>query len=372
MACFAAFALSSTALCAQTTWVKNNHALELTGVIQTMYNHRFYEHTATDQKKNRFLLDDARLQLNGKIKSKWAYQVELNMADLVRVVVDKNQYTPIINANVAYTKLSNIEIKVGYQRIPFSVSSMTPFFYSAFLQRPEMARGDFFSRRDVGVVIDYSVLNECLSATAGVFTGMGEQSLLGDNDASGAPEYTARIAYSYPSKYRYRDIDLYGTPTPQVRIGANARYANKRSNTGADYGMKTINGEKYLYGADFSFQYQHFAAQFEILQARLQHRVPTTTEIAYNTNYQLAGGIAAQISYAVPQVRSSLALRYDDFNPNDLVLGDMARTVSVGYVYFIDDYKTAFRVHYFKRLADGTNAKAFTDDQIRAALQFTF
>jgi hypothetical protein len=355
---------------AQTTFVKGNSSLELSGVLQVSYNYRLNDAANLDYKKNHFGCDAARIALNGIVKNKWQYEFQLDLASLSGLAIDKGASSPLINLYVAYTGIENLIIKAGYQRIAFSNSSMTPFFYAAYLQRPEMMRGDFFARRDVGVSLETSLLNQCLTLNAGAFTGLGEQSLLDDNDASGQLEYTARADYAYPSKYRYRDYDLAGSPALMFRIGANGRYANKRAFSGADL-IRTIDGEKYLYGGDFCLQYAHFSAQFEILQARLQLRNPATLA-AFHTTFKRAGGVIGQLNYTIPALRSGISVRYDDFNPNDLVLGDGRPTVSAAYAYFISDYRAMLRVQYWHRLKDANAPQAWGDDQVRAALQFMF
>ena len=360
---------------AQTTLANGNSSVQLSGIVQMGYNQRFYDTTLVkDYKKNRFFLDDARIALSGKVRGKFEYELQVNLADFSKVVIDRGQSAPLINAFVDYTAIKNLSIKVGYQRIPFSAASLTPFYYSVWLQRPEIARGDFFARRDIGVVLKTTQFNQRLNVEAGAFSGMGEQSLWGDNDASGRLEYGGRIDYSYPSKFRYRDCDLNGTPVPMVRVGANARYANKRSATGPTYLMKTIDGEKLLYGADVAFQYQHFTAQAEFVQAKLSHRTLTSSEVQYNTPYTMAGGINAQLTYTVPSIKSCFAVRYDNFNPSDLIIGDLVSTASIGYAYFINDYRTVLRAHYFKRLNEATTftGQGYTDDQVRFAIQFMF
>ena len=356
----------STAAFAQTTLVKGNSAIELSGVLLMSYNYRLNDATNLDYKKNRFMCENARISVNGVVKNKWEYELQLDLAAIGRPAPN----SPLINAYVTYTGIENLSIKAGYQRVAFSNSSMTPFYYAAYLQRPEMIRGEFFSRRDVGVSLETDALNQCLTLTAGAYTGLGEASLLGDNDASGQLEYAARAAYAYPSRYRYRDYDLTGSPALMFRVGANGRYANKRSFTGADL-LRTIDGEKYLYGGDFCVQYRHFSAQFELLQARLQYRNPATLA-PFNTTYRQAGGVIAQLNYTIPALRSGISVRYDDFNPNDLALGDARPTLSGAYCYFINDYRAMLRLQYWHYLKDSTATAPWADNQIRAALQFMF
>lgn len=241
---------------AQLTLTNVHHALEITGLLSTYYNDRVLKSGEVDEKKDRFKLRDAIIQLEGRIGNLWEYELQADFADLAANsanVLPDPENLGIMDAYIRYKGISNTEITFGYQRLPYGRSSLMPFAFSPYWQRVEYTRGDLFSRRDVGLTLNRSFWNERINVYAGVYTGLGELSLIGDNDPSGKLEYIGRAEFAFPSKQKIRDIDVNLTPEPTFMIGANARYTNKRLPLGEDfpqfargeYGIKVVNGEKF-------------------------------------------------------------------------------------------------------------------------------
>jgi hypothetical protein len=364
---FLAFPFSTMA---QLSINNGSHSLEITGGVTTFYNHRFYPKTATDLKKNRFGLRDAQLQLEGRIGTKYEYEFQADFADIFSTINDAEN-PGLMDANFTYKGLKYVEIKTGYQKINYSRSSMVPFIYSPFFQRAEMVRGELFSRRDVGVTLQSSILKQLVNIYGGVYSGLGETILKGDNDASGKPEYAGRVDLAYPSRFRYNDIDSRDTPIPMFVIGANARYAEKNVSLGEDFQIKTVAGKKSLYGMDMAFQYRGFSAQYEIHQMKAY---PTSTRplLGYDTDYLRAGGYAIHANYFSKKLKSLVAIRYDEFNPTDLVVGNTMNTISYAFNYFINGSNSVIKVQYWQRLKQDNINTQWNDDQIRVGWVLLF
>ena len=362
------FMISSPSLHAQFTFVGGNNALEIGGWITSSYTKRFYPLTNTNHKKDAFSIDNARISFTGFKKNQMEYQLELNIASIDAAVKDITA-TPLVNANITFKQIKYFNVKVGYQKLPYSFNSMTSEAHSPFSHRSEISRGDIFARRDVGVLFFRDFLNQTLNIYAGTFTGMGEQSILG-NDASGKLEYMARIDYSYPSKYRWRFIDMVHTPVPQLMVGLNGRYSNKQSFSGTDL-IKTIDGEKYVYGADFNFMFQGFSMQLESEQIRLQPR-DLTLLTPFGLNHYLTGGWSAQMNYYAKQIKSVVAVRYDDYNPSNIILNDNRPSLGIAYNYMFNGYKSMMKLNYNYRLPSAKGLPKWKDDQVSISYQWLF
>jgi hypothetical protein len=76
-------------------------------------------------------------------------------------------------------------------------------------------------------------------------------------------------------------------------------------------------------------------------------------------------------NYTARKINSVFALRYDVFNPSDLVQFDARKTLSIGYDFMMDGFNSVIKLHYFKRLKDGT-IDPWSEDQIRIGWQFKF
>lgn len=353
---------------AQYTLVKPNGYLELSGYVVGFYNQRFYTAADKSHAKNRFAMDYVVIRLDGNVNRRWNYQLQLNNAALFDPSTSDGF---LMDAYVAYNSLvDNLEIKAGYTKIPFCRSSLVSNTESPFIQRPEVTRGAF-TRRDVGTTLRYSLLNKKINLYAGAYTGMGSQSLLGDNDAGGHLEYAGRIETSFPTRYRKTEIDLIHSALPVVALAADVRYANKNTDYGPNYPYEVLNGKKLSYSADADFCFQGFSFHGEWLAFRM---TPVNKSYLYGkaTDHFFAKGVIAAANYYVKKYKTVMALRYDGFNTNDLISGDNANTISYGLNYLFDGLRSCMKLQFCQRLKDPAAAKVWSRDQVRIAYQLQF
>lgn len=371
---FAILMISSFGSFAQLSLNNGKHVMEVGGAVTSYYNQRFYSGTVSDHKKDRFGLRDAQIQLKGRVKKQFEYQLQFDIADVISGAAVADAENPgLMDAYLVYTGFKIFEIKVGYGKLPFSRSVMCSFFNSPYFQRPEMCRGGVFSMRDAGVTITKSFWKQRVNVYGGVYSGMGETILNGgDNDLSGNPEFVGRVDVAYPARYRYADFDLVHVPIPMFVVGLNGRYANRGANSGADYGIRTLDGQKTTYGIDISFQYQGLSAQFEAIQAYCVPNDKLYLMQGLNTTYFKAGGIYATLSYHSKLLRSVISARYDEYNPNDLTIGDTQKTMSFAYAYLIKGWNSSIKVQYWYRLQREDIKKPWTDDQLRIGWSLQF
>jgi hypothetical protein len=389
----------------QISLTNGQHNLEISGTISTFYNQRFYTegnpenriddnpNLPFDKGKDRFALRDAQFQFEGRVGKDWEYELQIDFADLVNTT-DVGENPGLMDAWAQYKGLKILDIRAGYQKIPYSRNSLVPFIYSPFWQRSEMTRGEFFSRRDIGITLEKALWNQRVNLYAGLYTGMGEQILTkygGDNDPSGNFEYVARADVAFPSRYRYRDFDINHSPIPMFAIGLAARYVKRTYSSflpGDDYYLRVISGEKQMATADFSFQYKGFSAQAEYHLAQInptQNIDPDAGNERFRenrgtkdfkigdlpTSFFRAGGFLGTLSYSNRKLKSILSIRYDNFNPNDLVKENTEETLSFAYAYMINAFNAMLKMQYWYRLPDRKNPliQRF-DDQFRIGLQF--
>jgi hypothetical protein len=328
---------------AQFLITKNDNELGISGVITTLYNYDFLKPGNTDKSKNSFYLRDAQLEIEGKLKKNYEFKLHLDFANWISGINDPE--TPgFMDAYMVYKGLKFMDLKIGYQKLPYSRNSLVSFDYSPYFHRAEFTKGDVFSHRDIGITLKKEILNDQLKLFAGIYSGMGENSISQPNDMTGKPEYLARIEYNYPESMKYREIDLDNSETFAFSIGLNGRYAEKASYTGYDYLIKTINGKKSLYGFDLYGKYMGFSFSFEANQALLK---PNTYDLTagYITDYVKAGGWLLQANYYLKSIHSAVSARYDESNLNDLVPGKYA-AFSLSYMYFLKHYDSVIRLNY--------------------------
>jgi hypothetical protein len=364
---------------AQLSITNGKNTIDIGGSISTLYNHRFLREGfsfSDDYKKNRFSLRDLQFEIEGRVAHEYEYKLQVDFADVASGANDPEN-PGLMDAWIEYKKLP-IDIKIGYQKLPYSRTSMSSIYRSAYWQRSEMARGEFFSRRDIGVTLSKTLWAQRINLYAGAYTGMGEQSLFDNNDRSGNPEVVGRADFSYPARYRYRDIDEEIVPIPMFSLGVNARYTKKGQTTGEEYQLKTINGEKRMFGADFAFKYQGFSIIGEIHEAMI---IPNKNSgdmkrlYDFKTDRFYAYGSYVSANYHIKPLKSVFSVRYDNFNQNYLSNGiGTIRSIGGGYVYQINGLKSCIKVQYLHTLkpyASLTEDFKFVS-QVRGGWQFTF
>jgi len=351
-----------------------NSRIQLTHRFSSFANFRTgWDSGYVDRKQNKFLLRNAQLLLKGTFGKNTEFDFGIDGAQVISKANDP-QNPALIDANLTFKGLEFVDIILGYGKVPYSRNNFVSFFESPFWQRPEIVGGAFFSRRDVGVTLHKSLLRNTINLFGGVYNGLGESSLLGLNDPSGKFEYISRAEYSYPARFRYKEIDERISVIPMFSVGVNGRYTNKVLPVGENFAAltqgefltKVISGEKYTYGADAAFQYKGISAQFEIHQMRMQPA--DSTNLLYNKISKskaegkiLSGGFYGQVSYFNLKLKSTISVRYEELNMNDLVLGYFARW-GFAYSYQIKGFNSLVKAQYFfnqkeEALIDNLNHK---------------
>ena len=377
---------STKFLCAQVTLVNGNHILEISGSLSTYYNYRWLKAGELDHSKNRFALRDAQFQLEGRIGNKWEYVFQADLADFISNSTGQPdaENPGLMEANLVYKGFKGADIKIGYGKVPYSFQSLVSFTQSPYWQRAEIARGDFFSRRDVGITLSKSYFKSKLNLDAGIYTGLGEKSLIGENDASGALEYIGRAMFCYPARYRNRIVDFNHSVIPMFAIAINGRYTNRNLPLGATfpagstgaYGIKIIDGEKFVYGADATFQFKGFSMQAEAHQIK---GMPNDTLSAllmgtpksFNKGYFLAGAFVAQVNYYFKPVRTVFSFRFENLNLNDLKAGYTERySAACAYKFKKSDAMLKMQYYFFGKVE--TQADIKYKQQIRIGYQINF
>lgn len=380
--------LSSTLFVgAQTAFIAGNKSLEISGTVAGFYNYRVLKAGEDNYKNNKFMLRNAILGINGRVENKWEYELKADFFNISSFNIEDPENPGLVTAYIAY-KSKPVDIKFGYDKVPYSQASLASIYEGAFWSRTQLTRGDFFSRRDIGLTLSNSYWNQRINVYLGAYTGLGEAVFVadgGDIDPSGNPEFIARVDVAYPSRYRYDDVDYKLSPIPMFRIGANIRYTDKTlpgDNTHPEtiegiYGLKLVDGKKMIQGFDASFAYMGFSAQVEghviqITPAKTDDILFHNTTEDVNKNKVFAGGIQAQLNYFFKPLKSTLSARYENYNLNDLVVGNAER-LAIAYTYNINGSKNAIKIHYFKILKEEESIESLKwTDQVRLGWQYSF
>jgi hypothetical protein len=328
-----------------------------------------------DYTKNTAKLKDARIDIQGKIGSDYEYHLQLDFAAWTSAYAPDGG--PLDDANITYKGFRRLfNINVGYGKVPFSLNSLVEHYESPYWERPEISKGDFMSRRDLGIKLYRAFWDDRIRAAAGIYTGTGEVVLGGTNDPSGAPEYIGRVEISYPEAHNEEIVDTKGLTTPNISVGLNGRYSKRdlpagtsflpgetgellnSSDSAMDY--KVVNGTKYILGADVSILYRCFSLQLETDNLRgtpQNSNDPLLVGLPSSSTggYFRAGGWYIQGNYFSKPIKSIFTFRYDGLNADDLVPGIISTNGitnhwAAGISYQIKGYNSMLKAEFDQNL----------------------
>ncbi|MFN3874579.1 MAG: porin, partial [Flavobacteriales bacterium] len=374
-------------LSAQVTLGNGDHVLEISGGVSMYYNQRFLKPDQTNKRKDRFNLRDAQVQFEGRYRNTINYELQFDLADLAQSnagIIDAEN-PGLMDAYVTYKGIPWLDITAGYAKVPYSRSSLVPFFRTAYWQRPELLRGDFFSRRDVGITFSSTFCRQRISAYAGAYTGLGESSLRGDNDPSGRLEYIGRVEAAWPSRFRKIDVDDRRVPVPMVALGANARYTDKTQPPGAflpnfsagEYNIKVIDGKRLAVGGDLAAMYKGFSVQLEGHMIRLEPSAPNSVLFQrlpreQHEGYVMAGGYYAQANWWSRKLRTILSVRFEELNINDLAEG-LSQRFGGAIAYQVRGYDMMIKAQFWHILQEEEKVDPLRwTEQARIGVQYLF
>ena len=381
----------TTAYCQEPFKISSgDNVLEIGGIVSSYLNLRTYNAGVTpNYSKNTFKLKDARLDIHGHFGNDLDYHFQLDFGGWAAVY---DPAAPLLDdAYFTYKGLRKLfNIRFGYGKVPYSLNSLIDHEWTPYWERPLVTKGDFFSRRDLGLRLSRAFWADRIEAYTGIYTGVGEYVLGGSNDPSGMFEYIGRVEIGYPERRTEHEaiIDTKNSSKPNFQIGLNARASNRSlplgsgfisGETGAlvdsPYNFKVVNGEKYIYGADISVEYKGFSVQAEthILKGTPQNAtdpllvgLPKTT----TNGYFKAGGWYATANYFSKPLRSIFSVRYDELNANDLIAGKSQHLASA-YCYQLRGFHSMVRVEWDRILneTESINISKY-DNQFRIGWQF--
>jgi len=109
------------------------------------------------------------LAIDGHKGSDYEYKLQMDLSRLGTQEIP-GESAPLMDAYFIF-KQWPVDITVGYTKMPYSRSSLMPIKTLPFWQRPELARGYIYSRRDIGITLKKKLMNDRINIMAGVYGG---------------------------------------------------------------------------------------------------------------------------------------------------------------------------------------------------------
>ena len=86
----------------------------------------------------------------------------------------------------------------------------------------------------------------------------------------------------------------------------------------------------------------------------------------------MGGGVAASVNYFIKPIHTIIAVRYDQYNPNDLLVGDTQQTISYALNYMFDNQRAMIKIHYWQRIKDPDASALWKPNELRIGFQLMF
>ncbi len=335
--------------------------LQISGRVRSAFAYRFYGPDASNHKKNRFYVHQARIKLEGEMFDVFEYELQIEVRGYDRGEIAKDLY-------LEYKPLSTFMIRAGQFKVPFSRTRMTSTSKLVFTTRPAVA-DEFVPGRDRGVMLRIRTSDRKYVFYTGIFSGNGDNTKNDDN--LGRPLIATRLEAAPLGKIPKTEGDIEMTPTPRFLAGINFTYSDDAGPTEEDY-PRTIRGRKILFGGDFTFKYHGFYFKVEANYAKFQP-FRSILPIEFDSTSFYAGGFLVAASYYIPGLKMETAVQYDQFDPNFQKLGNFSnnveRTITFGinYLPFGHDFK--IMANYFKRLPYPGGNEPWKPDELRIIAQ---
>jgi len=185
------------------------------------------------------------------------------------------------------------------------------------------------------------------------------------------------VEWAYPAKYQREFIDWRTSPVPVFECGIGGEHAFDGVTAGGGYNYLTVDGTKWVYGADASVFYKGFSLQVEADQMQATPIGSPQLLIGEGTVYSnfKAGGYIVELNYLCKPLKSVFAVRWDQYTPTNLAYGNYENTLSFAYNYNIKQNFLCLKIAYedhFNQTYPAPNGTIWKDDDLRAIIQILF
>ncbi|MCW9705400.1 porin [Fodinibius salsisoli] len=257
---------------------------------------------------NGFNINYGRFKLSGIFDNKFGYNLQATML----------KSPSVIDANIYFKPISNLSIKTGLFKSPFTHEYLTGASSILFIDRSVVVN-QLGTKRQLGIQVDTYTSNQRFRFTGGVFNG---NNYGGNNNADGHFQYIGR-AEAY----------LGQNSTSTAKVGVSISHEQKDTPATSGNLQSTFQGKQTLIGSYFSINQNKLLLDGEIIYGWMES--PNDQEYNPYGYYFTAG-------YDVTPV-SQLLLRWDSFSGESLT-GDMDSIVA-GFNYVPNKF-TKLKLNY--------------------------
>ena len=288
--------------------------------------------------KDRIYLRRARINASGVLLKEFDYRVELDLAgSLSNVTGLRAQLT---DGYVTWKRFPVAMFRAGQFKTPYGFEQLYSDARLFTIERT-LASDRLTQSRQVGAMVLGELPGQVLTWSAGAFNGSGQNNNFNDNDAF---LWVGRVAATpWLGKIAEKDasvsvgVDGFTSRDTSVTVpsesGLGSSFAGHRRSWGAD---------TQLHAGPVDVWAEYFRTIFE----------PSSEKPA--AKFRASGWYVLGAVYFLP--RAQAVVRYDAFDPSDLVAGNTRRTWTVGANYLLKTF-LKFQFDYMRVKVPGSGGQ---------------
>lgn len=349
--------------------------IELEARLRTAWHHRwlFPGESDPDHNKDRFYVESARLKFSGlqyRFHMAWEIQLEARGYNgLEREAGHEEDFSGVEarDLHLSWVPSDQFTLRMGQQKVPYGRKQLVPEHAESIVKDPEVV-DEFLPGRDRGLLLRARTPVRDWTLWAGVFSGNGENRKY--DDPAGRPLWTTRLEWAPLGEFSAEEGDFSHARRPRLLAGLNVAQSRDRRPVLEDPldALRTIDGEKLLYGGDLSLKWRGWSTCFEFDHARLR---PDAGGEFRAGGYLVQAGHALRLPWAATRgwVLEPV-LEYDEFNPDSRRRHDTRRSLLAGLNLMPDGHDLKIMLDWMHRfkLNEG-DANPWKEDELRLIVQ---
>jgi phosphate-selective porin OprO and OprP len=276
--------------------------------------------------QDRALLRRARLNVAGSFQEQFDFKLEGDFG--ANALSEQTGYrAAITDAFINWNRYSAANVKFGQFKTPFGYEQLVSDTKVITVER-SLGNDRITDGRQVGLGVSGDFLDKKLGYSVGAFNGSGVNNSFNDNNSF---LYAGRATgVAYEGKLAKKDARL------AVGVNGLTTHDDVITKTGFGFVGNNFTGRRTAWGVDAQSKWGIFGLEAEYLRSRFQPTAP----VAGSVDFDAQSWYALAMVDLIPKKLQALA-KYEYFDANTRLAGDVSETVTLGLNYFIkgDDIK---------------------------------
>lgn len=276
--------------------------------------------------QDRAYLRRARLAATGAFAEQFDFKLEADFG--ANSLSEQTGYRAgITDAFINWNRYSAANVKFGQFKTPFGYEQLVSDSKMPTIER-SLGNDRITDGRQIGLAVSGDFLDKKLGYSVGAFNGTGVNNSFNENNSF---LYAGRLTgVAYDGKLADKDARL------AVGVNGLTSHDDGVTRTGFGFAGNNFFGRRTAWGVDAQSKWGIFGLEAEYLRCRFQ----PITAVASSTDFDGQSWYVIALGDVLPKKLQAF-VKYEYFDPNTRLGGDVSETVTLGLNYFVkgDDIK---------------------------------